>query len=141
MTTLVLVSTDERPRMSRMARTTALLLGILVLALSGCGDTGAEPTATSGVEVPTTPSGSDTEAAITIQGFAFSGATSVPAGTTVVATNHDGVAHTWTSTDEVWNSGSLGNGDSFEFTFSEPGEYDYFCSIHPQMTGTLTVEG
>jgi plastocyanin len=31
--------------------------------------------------------------------------------------------------------------ESFSFTFSTPGEYAYFCSLHPHMTGTIVVEG
>ena len=62
-------------------------------------------------------------------------------GATVTAVNQDGVSHTWTSDDDVWDSGGLASGESFEFTFDEPGEFSYFCSIHPQMTGTITVEG
>lgn len=125
--------------MSRFAGRAPLILGVLVLFLASCAgsDTGSSTTT---VDTPTTTAESATEAVITIQGFAFSGARTVPVGTTVVATNQDGVTHTWTSADEIWNSGGLSNGDSFEFTFTEPGEYDYFCSIHPQMTGTVTVE-
>lgn len=116
--------------MWRMARRAALLLSALALVLAACAETGVESTTTS-----------EDKAAITIEGFAFSGAGSVSVGATVVATNQDGVAHTWTSVDRVWDSGSLSSGDSFEFTFTEPGDYDYLCSIHPQMTGTITVEG
>lgn len=126
--------------MPRIAGKAPLILGVLVLFLAACAETGTGSTTTS-VDTPTTTSESVAEAAITIQGFTFSGVRAVPVGTTVVATNQDEVTHTWTSADGTWNSGGLSNGDSFEFTFTEPGEYDYFCSIHPQMTGTITVEG
>lgn len=118
----------------------AVVLLVFMLLLVGCSDSDSGSTTTGG-ETATTGADSGAEAEITIQGFAFSGTRSVPAGTTVAVTNQDGVTHTWTSVDEVWNSGGLSSGDSFEFTFTDPGEYDYFCSIHPQMTGTITVEG
>jgi plastocyanin len=60
----------------------------------------------------------------------------------VVVTNRDGVANTWTSTDAVFDSSSIaGAGGSFTFSFDEAGEYDFFCSIHPGMTGSITVTG
>lgn len=127
--------------MMRMVGRSVLTLSLFVLIFAACAGSEAETSTTSGEGAPASTSGSGAEASITIEGFAFSGATTVDAGTTVVATNQDGVTHTWTSADEVWNSGGLASGDSFEFTFTDPGEYDYFCSIHPQMTGTLIVEG
>lgn len=119
---------------------TVLVMVVFTLVLAGCSDSGSDSATTSG-DTATTDADPGVDAEITIEGFAFSGTGSVPVGSTVVATNQDGVTHTWTSVDEVWDSGSLGNGDSFEFTFTDPGEYDYFCSIHPQMTGSITVEG
>lgn len=136
---VVVGKTNERPTMSKVMGS-AMVMVVLTLVLVGCSDSGSEPTTTRG-DVATTDSDSGANGEITIQGFAFSGTRSVPAGSTVVATNQDGVTHTWTSVDEVWNSGGLSTGDSFEFTFTDPGEYDYFCSIHPQMTGSITVEG
>ncbi len=126
--------------MRRMGRG-ALTLSLFALMLGACAGSEAETTTTLADEAPSSTAGSDVEAAITIENFAFNGVRNVEAGTTVVATNQDGVTHTWTSADDVWNSGGLSSGDSFEFTFTDPGEYDYFCSIHPQMTGTITVEG
>jgi plastocyanin len=41
----------------------------------------------------------------------------------------------------VFDSGTLAQGETFEFTFEEAGEFDFFCSVHPDMTGTITVEG
>jgi plastocyanin len=90
----------------------------------------------------TTPGGSSGPGAneVFIQGMAFVPATiSVAAGTTVTWTNKDGIAHTVTSTTNAFNSGSLGSGKSFSFTFTTAGSYPYYCSIHPTMMGTVTV--
>lgn len=116
-----------------------ILLGLVVIACSGGGEVAS--TTSPGDGRLTTTSATNAEAEIAIQNFSFTGATSVPVGTTVVVKNEDGVTHTWTSRDGVFNSGGISGGSSFEFTFDEPGEYAYFCSIHTQMTGTLTVEG
>jgi plastocyanin len=61
-------------------------------------------------------------------------------GTTVRWTNQDNVAHTTTADDGSWD-GSVSSGGTFEFTFSSPGTFPYFCKIHPTMTATVTVEG
>lgn len=61
----------------------------------------------------------------------------VEEGTTVVWTNIDAVEHTVTG--DVFTSEVLNPGDSFVYTFEEAGTFDYFCSIHPQMTGEVTV--
>ena len=69
----------------------------------------------------------------------------VPVGTTVTWTNQDGLPHTTTSGtpgDEtgVWASDLLQRGDSFSFTFDQPGTFQYFCKVHPQtMQATVTV--
>ncbi|MFQ5522510.1 MAG: plastocyanin/azurin family copper-binding protein [Acidimicrobiia bacterium] len=55
--------------------------------------------------------------------------------------NRDGVAHTWTAVDGDFDSGALGSGESFQFTIDQPGEYAFFCSIHPSMMETVTVSG
>ena len=81
------------------------------------------------------------DATITIADFAFDGVTEIPVGTTVVVTNEDSTAHTWTAVDGEFDSGALNPGDTFEFTFTEPGEFAYFCNFHPSMEGTITVTG
>jgi plastocyanin len=65
----------------------------------------------------------------------------VPVGTTVVVTNTDSTQHTWTALDGTFDSGALGEGDTFEFTFTEAGTFDYRCNFHPSMTGTIVVTG
>ena len=69
----------------------------------------------------------------------------VPVGTTVDWTNRDGVLHTTTSGTPsnltgVWDSPSLSQEDSFSFTFTEEGTFQYFCRFHPSiMQAVITV--
>src|SRR4051794_737004 len=63
-------------------------------------------------------------------------------GDAVRWTNNDGVPHTTTSTGaETWDSGSLSQGGTFSHTFPTAGTFDYFCGIHPEMHGTIIVQG
>jgi hypothetical protein len=48
--------------------------------------------------------------------------------------------HTATSEDDAFDSGNLDEGQSFSFTFTEPGTYQYRCDYHSDMTGTIVVE-
>lgn len=63
----------------------------------------------------------------------------VKAGTTVRWINRDPVGHTSTSNRQVWASPMLASGESFEFTFTEPGRYEYHCVPHPFMTAAVIV--
>lgn len=81
---------------------------------------------------------------VSIVDFAFTPKTiTVPVGTTVRWTNNGSAPHTVTSTSrpKAFDSGTLGSGDTFEFTFKTAGQFPYRCSIHPSMTGTVIVEG
>jgi plastocyanin len=53
--------------------------------------------------------------------------------------NDDSGRHTVTSKDGVFNSGIMGKGESFSYTFEKAGEYPYFCEPHPNMVGTVVV--
>ena len=64
----------------------------------------------------------------------------VQAGTTVTWTNADDAPHTVVSTTKLFKSSALDTEDKFSFTFATPGTYEYFCSLHPHMTGTVVVE-
>ena len=80
-------------------------------------------------------------AAVAIEGFAYNPESlTVPAGTTVTWTNNDSAPHTATGEGQVFQSGTLNQGDTFEQTFDEAGEYSYYCEFHAGMTGTITVE-
>ena len=64
----------------------------------------------------------------------------VHAGDTVTWVNHDDIPHTVTSKTLVFRSKALDSDDKFSFTFTAPGSFPYFCSLHPHMTGTIVVE-
>ena len=64
----------------------------------------------------------------------------VKAGTTVTWINDDDVPHTVASSAKLFKSKALDTGDKFSFTFTIPGAYQYFCSVHPYMTGAIVVE-
>ena len=65
---------------------------------------------------------------------------SVPVGTSVTWTNQGDVQHTASSDSGLFDSGLLSNGDSFSYTFSSPGTYNYFCTPHSWMLGQVTVK-
>ena len=63
----------------------------------------------------------------------------VQIGTKVVWTNRDGTSHTTKAVEGQWDSGTLREGQSFSFTFTEAGVFSYFCAIHRSMTAEVTV--
>jgi plastocyanin len=80
-------------------------------------------------------------AEVKIDNFSFGPvAITVPVGTTVTWTNRDDIPHTVVSTEKVFKSKVLDTDEKFSFTFTRAGEYPYFCSIHPKMTGKVVVQ-
>ena len=79
---------------------------------------------------------------VTIDNFVFEPArVTVKAGTTVTWTNRDDIPHTVAAKERQFKSKVMDTDESYSFTFSTPGEYTYFCSLHPHMTATIVVEG
>jgi plastocyanin len=123
------------------------LLGTTALAACGGGDepastpapavASATPTATA---VAKAPSSGVVNAAI--EGFAFAPADiGVKVGEKITWTNRDSAAHTVTARSGAQlDSGTMAQGASFSFTPEEAGTIEYFCSIHPSMTATITVQ-
>jgi plastocyanin len=64
----------------------------------------------------------------------------VKAGTTITWTNKDDIPHAVAAVGRQFRSKALDTGDAYSFTFTTPGSYAYFCSLHPHMTGTIVVE-
>jgi plastocyanin len=63
----------------------------------------------------------------------------VKVGDTITWTNHDDIPHTVVSAGK-FRSKTLDTDNSFSFTFASAGDYKYFCSLHPHMTGMIKVE-
>ncbi len=74
---------------------------------------------------------------VVISGFSFGSPIQASTGQTIRFTNLDGASHTATS--GAFDSGNIGSGQSAEITLDTPGNYTYFCSYHPHMTGTIIV--
>jgi plastocyanin len=80
-------------------------------------------------------------ASVQIGNFTFSQPlVTVKPGTTVTWTNGDDIPHTVVSKDGLFKSKVLDTGERFSFTFAKAGQFGYFCSIHPHMTGTIIVK-
>jgi plastocyanin len=79
---------------------------------------------------------------VKIDNFSFGPMTmTVAAGTTVTWTNNDDVPHTVVSDDKTtFKSRALDTGEHFSYTFTKPGKYPYFCSVHPKMTAEIVVQ-
>ena len=78
---------------------------------------------------------------VKIDDFAFSPPSlTVKIGAAVTWLNKDDIPHTVASKTRVFKSKALDTNDSFSFTFNEAGTYEYFCSLHPHMTGTIVVQ-
>ena len=77
---------------------------------------------------------------VKIDDFAFSPPSlTINVGMAVTWLNKDDIPHTVASKARVFKSKALDTNDSFSFTFNEAGTYEYFCSLHPHMTGTIVV--
>jgi len=96
----------------------------------------------SAVAVTHAADNSPSEKTVQIDNFNFSPAViTVPVGTTIRWTNRDDIPHTVVSDDHsTFKSKPMDTDEQFTFTFTKPGTYSYFCSIHPKMTGKIVVQ-
>jgi plastocyanin len=80
------------------------------------------------------------EVKVTIGNFTFTPPElKLKVGDTVTWTNHDDIPHTVVSAGK-FRSKTMDTDNTFAFTFTAAGDYKYFCSLHPHMTGTIKVE-
>lgn len=107
---------------------------------------GAVGVVTVGVAVDAAPAGAaSTKPKVTIKTFRFRPTTlEVPAGTKVVWKNADAIEHTVTSDADApaeLDGVLSGAGKKYAVKLTEPGTYEYFCSRHSSMRGTVIVDG
>jgi plastocyanin len=95
----------------------------------------ATPTATKQIKVASVAN------QVVIENFSFAPATlTVKTGTKVTWINRDDVPHTVNENDKRFKSGTMDTDDQYSYTFSSPGTFNYFCALHPKMTGQIIVE-
>jgi plastocyanin len=111
---------------------------VLIAAALGA----ATATALAAVVLPGRADNAAAGGVVSIDNFTFGPQTlTVKAGTTVTWTNKDDIPHGIASANNGFaKSRALDTDDSYSFTFTTPGTYQYFCYIHPHMTGTIVVE-
>ena len=99
---------------------------------------GAQPLAI--VDSSLESSASASAGTVNIDNFSFSPSpNSVKAGTLVTWINHDDIPHNIVATDKSFASPVLDTDEKFSHRFDTPGKYNYYCSLHPKMTGSLVV--
>jgi plastocyanin len=81
------------------------------------------------------------KAKVTIDNFTFAPAElTISAGTTVTWDNHDDIPHSVVEKNKLFRSKALDTDESYSFTFTSAGTYDYFCGLHPHMVGKIIVK-
>jgi plastocyanin len=82
----------------------------------------------------------DGASVVKIDNFSFGPDTiSIPAGTTLTWQNGDDIPHSIVAEDKSFRSKALDTDDHYSFVFSKPGEFVYFCGLHPFMKGRVIV--
>lgn len=111
-----------------------LLLFALVCALLACGGNSTEPN--------TTTVGESDGPQLTIEGRSFGAAPDLGPGESMTIVNLDSVRHTFTSGDDSWEAVEIVGDSQAQFTVPAElaaGSYTFFCEVHSDMGGTLTV--
>ena len=128
----------SRPIQVRNPRRRSVVPSVLMAALvltSACGPT---PNKSGGGGKAASATGSTT---VHVKNFSFDPQKlSVTKGTKVTWKFEDSSDHTVTASDKSFKSGNLKSGGTYSFTFTKPGVYQYICSIHQYMTGSVTVK-
>jgi len=112
-------------------------LAVAIVAPAGPSGSG------TGTDQKAQPVAVDTQAGprIEIAKHKFSRPTlTVPAGTTVTWLNRDEDVHTVVSTTLAFKSAGLETDEAYSYKFAKPGVYEYFCTLHPLMTGKVIVK-
>lgn len=127
--------------MKRPLSALALLVAMsLFLVSCSAGQATNAPAATATPQSPAAAPAGSSAAAVNIKSFAFDPASiTVKVGTSITWTNEDSAPHTITGDKGEWDSGQIGQGQTYTHKFDQAGTYAYHCAVHPKMTGTVVV--
>ena len=128
-----------------ISKRTATSLALMVVAVLACGGegntaTGSPSTTAAATETMAAPTGPT----LTIEGRSFGVAPEVAAGESFIIVNLDSTRHTFSSSDGAWEQVDLPVESQTPFTVPDslkPGRYVFFCAIHSDMSGSMTVSG
>ena len=125
---------------------------LLIGAVTGCAassresqsrDSQSGPAALAGetAQASPAPPAAAAPVVVAVDNFQFTPeVVTVKVGQQVTWVNHDDVPHTVTATKKSFGSGALDTDDKFSHVFKAAGEFDYFCAVHPHMTGRVIVK-
>jgi plastocyanin len=117
----------------------ALLVGGLTMGIGMAGHMGGGMMGRAG-NAPQTPFVAQGDVTVDMRGFEyFPRDLTIDTGASVTWKNSDNVPHTATENDKAWDTGVIGKNDESSLTFDTPGDYEYYCTIHPSMKARLTV--
>ena len=125
-----------------LKRIIPLLLFVPAAMFAGCTQKIDEAPAMKAAAAPAEKASGPAQE-IVIDNFTFAPAkVTIAPGTRVEWINHDDVPHTATSTSKPkrFDTGTLDTDGKYAHVFTEPGTYNYFCAVHPKMTGQIIVK-
>jgi plastocyanin len=125
-----------------------MTLALIVVGLTlGCGGSDSNPAPSPSPTPSPTPNPPPAGTVSIISGASSLGDRAynpnpimITAGTTVTWTNNDTVTHTSTGDGGAFDSGAMAPGATFKFTFPAAGTFQYHCTIHPGMVGSVVVQ-
>lgn len=132
----------ESGRLALPATIVIALTSLLMISCGGGGGNGGSDISALTVKLVTCPGSGTTN--VIIQDFSFTPANISGPANTIVKWTNNGATHTVTGTtvpaNGAFDSSNISTGSSVCFQFTATGTYNYHCSIHPSMTGTVVVQ-
>jgi len=119
----------------------ALFVIVASMSISGSAVSSASEPGTASAPAGSPESSTGPVAEVKIDNFAYTpGVITVKAGTQVTWINRDDIPHTVDSTQGKFKSAAMDTDGTIQFRFTEPGEYPFYCRMHPKMTGKIVVQ-
>ena len=135
------MGTTRARRISRIGTAVVAIAACAgVLAACGSGGSPASSAKTSGGSGNAGSGNAGSGNTVDVKNFSFTpGSLTISKGATVTWKFDDAAKHNVTASGNIFKSPDLSSGGSYAFTFTKPGTYNYICTIHQYMKGTVTV--